>query len=87
MSKDNGSMAKLSPGQPKNILEMQELARTLYGTGRKFEGIGALCDCIMLLSAGIKRQFEDNKALTERVEALEKQLNEKDSNGSQQAAS
>lgn len=69
---ESGLTGDEPPGPPpRNISDMQNLARKLYGTGKKFEGVGAICDCIILLSNGVRRCLEDNKAMKERIEKLE----------------
>ena len=44
---------------PTNIGESQQLARDLWSVGKKPQAVGAICDCIQLLAAGIRRQFMD----------------------------
>lgn len=72
MSNKTNGLSRLSPGQPKNIAELAEAAKTFYGTGRKMDGINAICDALELLSLGVKRQFDENEKLSKRVEELEK---------------
>lgn len=66
----DGSPLIIKP--PSNIGESQQLARDLWAVGKKPQAIGAICDCIKLLSAGIRRQFMDyeelKKSLAEQVE-------------------
>jgi hypothetical protein len=77
------TMQTQDDNQPKNISEMQLLARGLYGSGKKNQAIGAICDCIKLLSAGTLRQFKDmeevNGVMIEfntRLKALENLVKE-----------
>ncbi len=72
MSESNGPI--IAP--PKNIGEMEQLARDLYGTGKKNMAIGAICDCIKLLSAGVRRGISDYHDLESRHVKLVEESNE-----------
>lgn len=70
---DNGkptSLGKITPGQPRNMVEVAEAAKQLYGTGRKFEGVKVICDGMLLLSDGVKRGFMDHDANSKLISEL-----------------
>lgn len=74
MSNKTNGLSRLSPGQPKNIPELAAAAKNFYGTGRKMEGINAICDALELLSLGVKRQFNEDAVMLGRLVDFEKNL-------------
>lgn len=62
---------------PKNIPDIIALIRREWELGKKAPAIGAICDCMALLSKGIARLLNDNKEKDEARLAWEKKQQER----------